>query len=186
MRIKSLIAASLLHLCVLISGLFNFNPAKKIIATESIVTTFVVAPPHLPSYAQKRLLKRVQGLNKTSPAMVTMKASPMQRQHINNLRPTNLKFNSTRGLLNLLHEKIAEQQIYPARAVFLNHEGSVWIHLWLYPNGNIDNIQLQHSSGFFELDQAALAAVRAVGRINDAADYIKMPHNFIVAVKFNL
>lgn len=66
--------------------------------------------------------------------------------------------------LKNVRQRIAEQRFYPPRARRMGHQGTVLLRLVLLPDGSIDNVSLAETSGARILDDAALAAVRRVGR----------------------
>lgn len=64
---------------------------------------------------------------------------------------------------------IVRQKTYPEIAERLGHEGSVKISFTLSADGSLESVSIRSSSGFDELDEAALAAVR------DAAPFDALP-----------
>ena len=66
--------------------------------------------------------------------------------------------------LKNVRQQIAEKRFYPPRARRMGHQGTVLLKLVLLPDGSIDNVSLAETSGMRVLDDAALAAVRRVGR----------------------
>ena len=89
-------------------------------------------------------------------------------------------------LLVLLHTAIAEKQIYPENAIELKQSGTVKISLRLNPDGRITQTQIAKSSGFENLDNAALTAVQAISRLTGVDKYLKQAEVFDVDVVFNL
>ncbi len=94
--------------------------------------------------------------------------------------------NHANALLTLLHNAIAKEQVYPESALQLQETGTVTIKLTLYPDGHIENIQIQKSSGTPILDDAAIAATQHAGIIETASDLLTKPSDFYVAVEFDL
>ena len=66
--------------------------------------------------------------------------------------------------LKNVRQQIAEKRFYPRRARRMGHQGTVLLKLVLLPDGSIGKVSLAESSGTQTLDEAALAAVRRVGR----------------------
>lgn len=66
-------------------------------------------------------------------------------------------------------KKLAEHLYYPAEAIAGNLEGEVRLILTLTPDGSIDDVQLAASSGHRLLDDAAIRAARAMGRLPGVA-----------------
>jgi protein TonB len=56
---------------------------------------------------------------------------------------------------------IVQHKAYPSVAERLGHEGSAKVGFTLSRDGSLDAVVVRESSGFDELDQAAVAAVRA-------------------------
>ncbi len=59
-----------------------------------------------------------------------------------------------------IKQKIQKEKQYPRWALRSGHEGSTRITFSVFPSGQIENLKLMHSSGFEELDNEALDAVR--------------------------
>lgn len=87
-------------------------------------------------------------------------------------------------LLKILHTAIAAKQNYPESAQLLNQGGRVKISFMLLPSGHINNIRVSKSSGFNDLDTAAIEAVQAISPIVEAAHYLQQADHFMVEVVF--
>ncbi|MCP4041217.1 MAG: energy transducer TonB, partial [Gammaproteobacteria bacterium] len=59
-------------------------------------------------------------------------------------------------LLALLHGKISRHQRYPGMARRQRRQGTVTVGFNLYPDGNLGEVDIMHSSGFRPLDREAL------------------------------
>ncbi len=68
------------------------------------------------------------------------------------------------GYRRLVYASIERNKQYPAIARKLGHEGEVAVSFLLARDGSLKSASVSSSSGFFELDEAALEAVRAVGK----------------------
>lgn len=90
--------------------------------------------------------------------------------------------NST--LLAALHRTIEQHQTYPFNAIMAQQSGTAVVDFTLLPDGTIMNSTLHQSSGYAELDQAALTAVQAISPFKAIA--IHTQQNFDVAVSFSL
>ena len=71
-----------------------------------------------------------------------------------------------------IKQKIQKEKQYPRWALRSGHEGSTRITFSVFPSGQIENLKLMHSSGFEELDNEALDAVRR------AVPFATFPDNF--------
>lgn len=89
-------------------------------------------------------------------------------------------------LASLLHAAIAAHQHYPAMARRLGREGVATVRFNLHPDGVLDGIVLDRSSGFAALDKAALLAVAGVAPFTPAARYLDGVRQFTVQVVFRL
>lgn len=88
------------------------------------------------------------------------------------------------ALLERLHEVIAEHQHYPQDAQALGQAGAVMVAFKLFPNGKLDELHVVHSSGIQSLDEAAVAAVRAIDPYVEAVRYLRAPDEFTVLIEF--
>lgn len=89
-------------------------------------------------------------------------------------------------LTALLHAAIQREQQYPASAQEHNQQGRVTLAFTLYPDGNISNLHIQHTSGISSLDHAAVAAVNAALPFQQVDRYLKSAENYQVDVVFAL
>lgn len=90
----------------------------------------------------------------------------------------------TREILLKLHAAIAAKQSYPESALELKQKGTVKIGFSLYPDGQLKNITLLKSSGFDEIDRAALNAVHAISPATAIARSLKTAEFFSVDIVF--
>lgn len=103
----------------------------------------------------------------------------------NNHMQNKAKNNSTeRILLEILHNAIAANLIYPESALLLNQNGTVKIGLTLFPNGQITQVAMLKSSGIESMDKAAIAAVQSIAVIEEARRYLSTKEFFSVDVVF--
>ena len=81
----------------------------------------------------------------------------------------------------IARRKLAGHLFYPPAAVARGLEGEVRLLLSLDVAGNIADVQIASSSGYPLLDQAAIDAAHAMGRLGDAG-----VHEMILPVNFSL
>lgn len=86
--------------------------------------------------------------------------------------------------LKIIHNKITSHQQYPSSALLLNQSGTVTLQFNVYPNGQMDQMIILKSSGFSNLDQAALHALQSIGHFKQAYLYLKKTTTFSVDVIF--
>lgn len=87
-------------------------------------------------------------------------------------------------LLATLHRSIEQHQIYPSTALRSQQSGTAIVDFSLSPDGKIQECSLRKSSGYPDLDQAALQAVQAISPFK--AITIHTQQEFEVAVSFSV
>ncbi len=90
------------------------------------------------------------------------------------------------SLLALLHQAISERKRYPSMARRQSRQGTTTVAFALHPDGGIDQVDVIRSSGFGQLDRAALLAVQEVAPFSKASRYLDRPERFEVSVVFSL
>ena len=79
------------------------------------------------------------------------------------------------------------QPAFPIQAIREDHEGTVVVLVLIYSNGNVGQSWIQKSSGYRELDRAALASIRQWQFRPKTVDgvpvgaYVSMPIHFDLA-----
>ena len=73
--------------------------------------------------------------------------------------------NSLKRDIQLAKKKLSQTQFYPPEAVAQNIEGNVRLILKLSGDGTVDDIAIAASSGYPILDNAAIKAAYAMGRL---------------------
>jgi TonB family protein len=101
---------------------------------------------------------------------------------INTIKQTNTADKS--NLLALIHQAIAQKEIYPTLAETNNETGKVTLSFYLSPNGSIDDLQVAQSSGSSLLDHAAIVAINAITPFDPAKKYLRDKTQFQVDVEF--
>jgi protein TonB len=89
-------------------------------------------------------------------------------------------------LLALLHQAIDRGKRYPALARRQRREGTTTVRFRLSPNGEMDAIDIDRSSGFRVLDSAAISAVSSVAPFAPARTLLTEMTRFKVDVTFRL
>lgn len=89
-------------------------------------------------------------------------------------------------LLALLHQAIDRGKRYPSLARRQQREGTATVRFRLSPNGEMDAIDIDRSSGFRVLDTAAISAVSSVAPFAPARTLLSEMTRFKVDVTFRL
>ena len=87
-------------------------------------------------------------------------------------------------LIALVYRDIATHKTYPEMAQQLNQTGVATVSFMLHPDGKITGMTLVRSSGYEDLDQAALAAVTAAQPFPDIHAYLHQPRQFQLKIHF--
>jgi len=75
-------------------------------------------------------------------------------------------------ILSYLHLTLNAQKVYPPLAVRHGWQGDVSLAFHVDPTGAIQNVHVTHSSGYAALDQSAINALRRVGNIPNAPQWL--------------
>ena len=89
-------------------------------------------------------------------------------------------------LTERLHRAIEREKRYPLGARRLGREGVTRVAFRLAPDGAIGELVVAASSGEASLDRAALRAVRDIGPVREAGDYLDAPTPFRVDIAFRM
>lgn len=61
---------------------------------------------------------------------------------------------------------------YPMMALNAGWQGTVWLSVTLEPDGRVDQINVTRSSGYDVLDSSAIKAMKRVGRLSEAEQWL--------------
>lgn len=89
-------------------------------------------------------------------------------------------------LMGLLHQAIDRTKRYPLSALRLGREGSARIDFRLGPDGRIEDLSIDNSSGIHALDVAAYRAVQDIAPFPEAHRYLERAQRFQVDVVFRI
>lgn len=76
-------------------------------------------------------------------------------------------------LLGELQTHLSRYLTYPPLARQRGWEGTVWLGLRIEPNGQLERLRIERSSGYAILDDSALHSLSRVGRIAEASAWLK-------------
>jgi TonB family protein len=152
---------------------------------QNEVSNFIPLLPTYVAYHQETgNSKKIVSKNKNSLIKAFNEKKAGQQQSLTFSSEKNDKSITHRILLKMLHDHIAEQEVYPASALELNQSGAVTIHFVLEPNGLIHDIILTKSSGFAAIDSAALNAVESISPLKNVSDYLKSQEVFSIDILY--
>lgn len=87
-------------------------------------------------------------------------------------------------LIAIVYRDIAAHKTYPEMAQQLNQTGVATVSFMLHPDGKITGLTLVRSSGYQDLDQAALAAVTAAQPFSGVQAYLREARQFRLNIHF--
>jgi len=87
-------------------------------------------------------------------------------------------------LIAMVYRDIAAHKTYPEMAQQLNQTGVATVSFMLHPDGKITALTLVRSSGYEDLDQAALEAVTAAQPFLGMHAYLHQPRQFQLKIHF--
>ena len=153
----ALAISALLHLALLAARMPAPTPVKSMRLEARLVIPDIKesAPPPAPDIFEKNTLAPEE---KHSRPPVPLQPAPQSSSG----KPARLKAADEQRALR----KLSEHILYPQTAVDAGHEGTVHLMLKLDPDGIILEASVAASSGYPELDHAALQSALRAGRIN--------------------
>jgi protein TonB len=150
----------LLHAAVFWGGALNqlLKPPPVRILQASLRLPPVEAPPAEPLI--KNTLDREETKPEPKPPEPEIKPAP------NTLKPALRPAKAEKREVQAAQRKIAEHTYYPPEAISGGIEGDVRLLLVLSEDGAISDVQIASSSGHAMLDNAAIKAAYAMGRLS--------------------
>lgn len=87
-------------------------------------------------------------------------------------------------LLKELHESIQHRQVYPSFAKRMGYKGITRIRFFLHPDGLVSKPRTITTSGYQQLDQAALDTIIDLSPFKPAQTYITTAQQFTIDIHF--
>lgn len=172
----SLIGHAALALCLLPS-LYHITH-YRVPGKMHVVYATVVEPPHkLPAPVNHIHNKGTIKLKQVKPTHSTRavhKAAAKKRE--------GKRLNE---LVVLLYRTISAHKAYPSAALSLGQEGTVDVAFSIHPDGRLDQVSVLKSSGYDDLDQAAICAVKAASPIAGVSKYLHQTRQVAVPIRFS-
>ena len=173
MRKKYLFLSFLGHLLILVSIFLYLTMKPNNAETNHSIATYIYSMAAKSAHHQKinNEKKSLPKVN-TTPLSTSPLSSKDHGATINQSASTgsqsqlyqennSARSNRNKTILQILHNAIAEKQIYPDISIELKESGTVKLGFLLSPNGELSNVLVIHSSGFPNIDAAAINAVNA-------------------------
>jgi TonB family protein len=88
-------------------------------------------------------------------------------------------------LIVLLYQAINQHKVYPDMAQQLGQTGVVQIGFMLHRDGALTQVHIVKSSGFNDLDAAALQAVQSAAPVVGVAQFVKQSQDFVIPIQFS-
>lgn len=184
----------LLHGIILLSLFLYWNKLNKFNIIDTGVMPIYNYQLTIPEQRIKKNIQKKSSLNNIplqhSPNTVENKLIPhhelAHKNNNNHYKPEHKVNNNDihRELLKILHNEIANNQTYPETALQLNQHGLVTIGFLLKKNGGIINTSIIKSSGYENIDAAALAAVKNTSPLTLVSHYLQHDEYFSIDLIF--
>lgn len=184
----SSVSAILLHVIIMILMLANIhhllvkNYGKK--TNIANIPVYFYHENHKKNQTEKMQLTLKNTGQKVLIKINNENSSQKNISHAGTASVTNITGNNDAKLLEILHDKIRENQQYPTNALLLKQQGLVQIAFRLFPDGHLENLHIVHSSGIADLDQSGLAAVTAITPVEIAGQYLAVAKDFYINVVY--
>lgn len=89
-------------------------------------------------------------------------------------------------VLSVIYEELSQHFVYPKLAQKRNWQGKVLLSLRISANGKINDIQINQSSGYSILDQAAINSLIKMGNLPQIASWLPYEVNLKLPVIYQL
>ena len=104
-----------------------------------------------------------------------------QKQHVS------ITQNESRArVISIIYKELKQHFNYPALAQKRNWQGKVELSLRVTSSGKIENIQINNSSGYNILDQAAISSLLKVGNLPKISSWLPYDINLKLPVIYRL
>ena len=162
-------------------------PGKKQIILASLVMPAPKPQPRQPIHHKTPHIAKHGTLPKTLPQQKPTIQTKQQHHTAPPPHPAETKAISGKTLntlIALVYRDIAAHKTYPEMAQQLNQTGVATVSFMLHPDGKITGLTLVRSSGYQDLDQAALAAVTAAQPFTGVQAYLREARQFQLNIHF--
>ena len=106
---------------------------------------------------------------------------PTQERHV-----SIMKDESRARVISIIYKELNQYFTYPTLAQKRNWQGKVELTLRVTSNGKIEDVQLNNSSGYSILDQAAISSLLKVGNLPQISSWLSYDVNLKLPVIYQL
>lgn len=119
--------------------------------------------------------------------LATKPSKPEVKKQILNQQAQDKKLSGEQlnQLVLLLYRAISLHKQYPATSMDLGQQGTVEVSFMATPSGVLNHLQVIRSSGYDNLDQAAISAVKMASPVRGLGKYIHHAKTFSVPIRFD-
>lgn len=89
-------------------------------------------------------------------------------------------------VISIIYDKLSQYFIYPKLAQKRNWQGKVLLSLRVSSNGKINNVQINRSSGYSVLDQAAVNSLMKIGSLPQLSSWLPYEIDLKLPVVYQL
>jgi len=179
LRTQAWLASLLLHAAICLLGVVCFfyqkNSSPSLLRSKQANYSYVMTNL-VPQRKSLPVSKQIKTTRANSSQPLAQNRSSKHSSHFNE------RGHEHATLLNLLHQAIARKQIYPEQALLQNQSGKVTLAFNLEPNGQIDDIHIQQSSGSVSLDHSANQTIQAISPFVAAKQYLHQTEEFTLDI----
>ncbi len=124
----------------------------------------------------KKVNEHENPVNQASRPFSRSAASYIQAESPNTGKPSDAR------LITELTRATSAKLYYPAEAAAFHIKGMVTVRFLLQPDGRVEEVSIDQSSGFHILDQAALKAIQSISPVRDANLYLTQPRYILAGI----
>lgn len=198
-NLRSSSLSLLLHGLIILALLYHFSSHKTILIPGQLEAHIISATLYTPKSSAKENLTKLKqqptskipaaqehpSNNHTSPKL--RKPAPQLNQHSDNLNQERaIAGDKVNELVALLHQAIAQHQIYPPIALQMGRQGRTTVTFKLFQDGHVSDVRIVKASGTPSLDHAALAAITDAAPFAPAQRYLSAPQTFTLDIVFEI
>jgi TonB family protein len=180
-NLYAFVLTTVLHSAIIMGLFLSKSTVKQIrykipydkVLQVSVLTKADVIPPsknrHRPSLTIKKINKESETKKKSSKSTTKKKLSG---QKLNQL-------------VVILYQSLLNHRVLPKHSLRLGHYGKVIVSFRLQPSGQVEKIVIKKSSGFSELDTAAITTLKNASPFKGVKKYLSKPETFSLPIDYH-